>query len=145
MTRKLFSVCDTLGPCRLSCTCVDSILDPFRPLPSASAHQPYCRCFGIRVKRFCLKESGRRRVGGREFHTRAQACEGLSGLLKRGVRLRVIHLHFQSVSACVAVIWAHLCLSSGMICFVVLRWSCQSCCSFVIYQLSVLSEVKMSM
>ena len=32
MARKLFPVCDTLGPCRLSCTCVDSKLDPFRPL-----------------------------------------------------------------------------------------------------------------
>ena len=31
-TRKLLPVCDTLGPCRLSCTCVDSNLDPFRLL-----------------------------------------------------------------------------------------------------------------
>ena len=29
MTRKLLHVCDILGPCRLSCTCVDSNLDPF--------------------------------------------------------------------------------------------------------------------
>ena len=32
MARKLLPECDTLGPCRLSCTCVDSNLDPFRPL-----------------------------------------------------------------------------------------------------------------
>ena len=32
MTTKLLPVCDTLGPCRLSCTCVDSNLDRFRPL-----------------------------------------------------------------------------------------------------------------
>ena len=31
MARKLLPVCDTLGPCRPSCTCVDSNLDPFRP------------------------------------------------------------------------------------------------------------------
>ena len=32
VARKLLPACDTLGPCRLSCTCVDSNLDPFRPL-----------------------------------------------------------------------------------------------------------------